>query len=146
VDVAGWLRSLGLDRYEAAFRENGVTAELLPDLTGEDLKELGVVLVGHRRRLLNAIAALHADAAPLPTAAPSDGHHPSIAAAERRQITVLFCDIVGSTPLASGLDPEDLREILTTYQASVGAAVAGQQGYVARSRRRAGVFRLAECR
>jgi class 3 adenylate cyclase len=88
--------------------------------------------VGHRRRLLNAIAALRADAASPPSATSSSDHHASISAAERRQITVLFCDIVGSTPLASGLDPEDLREILTTYQASVGAAVAGQQGYVAR--------------
>jgi class 3 adenylate cyclase/predicted ATPase len=132
VDVAEWLRSLGLDRYEAAFRENGVTAELLTDLTGEDLKELGVALVGHRRRLLNAIAALRADKTSLPSATSSSDHRPSISAAERRQITVLFCDIVGSTPLASGLDPEDLREILTTYQARVGAAVASQQGYVAR--------------
>ena len=81
---------------------------------------------------MNAIAALRADAASPPSGAPPDGYHTSISAAERRQITVLFCDIVGSTPLASGLDPEDLREILTTYQARVGAAVAGQQGYVAR--------------
>jgi class 3 adenylate cyclase/predicted ATPase len=132
VEVAEWLRSLGLDRYEMAFRENSVTAEVLPDLTAEDLKELGVAAVGHRRRLLAAIAALRDDTISLQSARSSDDRHASISAGERRQITVLFCDIVGSTPLASGLDPEDLRDILRTYQASVGAAVAGQQGYVAR--------------
>jgi class 3 adenylate cyclase/predicted ATPase len=132
VEIAGWLRSLGLDRYEAAFRENSVTVDVLPDLTADDLKELGISAVGHRRRLLAAIAALR-DETPAPQSARSfDGQHGSIPAGERRQITVLFCDIVGSTPLASGLDPEDLRDILRTYQASVGAAVAGQQGYVAR--------------
>jgi class 3 adenylate cyclase len=129
VDVANWLRNLGLEHYEAAFRENAVSAEVLSQLTAEDLKELGVTAVGHRRQLLGAIAKLRDDADSLP-AISSTGDHP--AGAERRQITVLFCDIVGSTPLSIGLDPEELREILTAYQASVGAAVTGERGYIAR--------------
>jgi class 3 adenylate cyclase len=130
VDVAGWLRDLGLERYEAAFRKNDVSAEVLRDLTAEDLEGLGVVTIGHRRRLLVAIAELRENAAPLQTLR-IDAHR-ATSAAERRQITVLFCDIVGSTPLSIGLDPEELREILTTYQANVGAVVAGEHGYIAR--------------
>ena len=132
MDVADWLRTLGLERYEAAFRENDVSAEVLRHLTAEDLKELGVAAVGHRRRLLVAIAKLRDDAASLQTIESIGDHRASTSAAERRQITVLFCDIVGSTPLSTGLDPEELREILTTYQANVGAAVAGEHGYIAR--------------
>ena len=131
MDIARWLQSLGLDRYERAFLENDVTVEVLPDLTVEDLKELGVVTVGHRRRLLAAIAVLQGTTSP-DTAGPSGGKRAAISTTERRQITVLFCDIVGSTPLARTLDPEDLREILTTYQASVGAEVARHKGHVAR--------------
>ena len=132
MDVAGWLRSLGLERYEAAFRENGVSAEVLPDLTAEDLKELGVAASAIGVVCWRRSPHCATDAASLQGRRSPDGHRASISAAERRQITVLFCDIVGSTPLSSGLDPEDLREILTAYQASVAGAVAGQQGYVAR--------------
>ena len=131
MDIARWLRSLGLDRYERAFLENDVTVEVLPDLTVEDLKHLGVATIGHRRRLLAAIAVLQGTRSPY-SAGPSGGERAAISATERRHITVLFCDIVGSTPLARGLDPEDLREVLTTYQTSVGAAVARYKGYVAR--------------
>src|SRR5690349_1475488 len=139
MDVAEWLRTLGLDQYEAAFRANDVDAEVLPTLTGEELKDIGVSSIRHRRRLLEAIVKLQNASAPLQTAKPSDDHPASIPAGdvvsqggERRQITVLFCDIVGSTPLSTRLDPEELREILTTYQAIVAAAVAGKQGYIAR--------------
>jgi class 3 adenylate cyclase len=133
MDVADWLRALGLEQYEAAFRENGVRAEVLCHLTADDLKELGITAVGHRRELLVAIAKLRDDdAASLLAARPNNNHRASTAAAERRQITVLFCDMVGSTPLSTGLDPEELREILTTYQTNVAAAVTGERGYIAR--------------
>src|SRR5215472_9337093 len=107
MDVVVWLRSLGLGKYEAVFRENEITEKVLPNLTAEDLKDLGVSIVGHRRTLLDAIATLRAHAenevptlaamAPArpPTATPS----PPIAEAigERRHVTVMFCDLVGST-------------------------------------------------
>src|SRR5215468_8727255 len=98
MDIGGWLRGLGLERYEQAFRENEIDEEVLPGLTADDLKDLGVALVGHRRRLLDAIAAL----AVAPPAAVS-------AEAERRQLTVMFCDLVGSTALSARFDPEELR-------------------------------------
>jgi hypothetical protein len=107
VDIAAWLRGLGLEQYEPAFRANEIDVRVLPSLTAEDLKDLGVSLVGHRRRLLDAIAALGAQL-PAVVMTASD-HAPSPADAERRQLTVMFCDLAGSTALASRLDPEDLR-------------------------------------
>lgn len=128
MDVAAWLRSLGLGQYEAAFRANDVDAAVLPSLTAEDLKEIGVASVGHRRRLLDAIAALHG---PAPAAAP-----PALPAAppaaERRQLTVLFCDLAGSTALSARLDPEDLRRVMADYHRAATAAIRHQGGYVAR--------------
>ena len=133
MEIGQWLRSFGLDRYEAAFRENDITVEVLTELTTDDLKELGIASIGHRRRLMAAIAALRdSGALPIRGARSVNSQNDSIASSERRQITVLFCDIVGSTPLARGLDPEDLREVLTAYQASVAAAIVAQGGYVAR--------------
>ena len=109
MDIGGWLRGLGLERYEQAFRENEIDEEVLPGLTADDLKDLGVVLVGHRRKLLDAIAALGASAAgTTPTAAVSDA--PALAEAERRQLTVMFCDLVGSTALSVRFDPEGAGE------------------------------------
>jgi len=101
IDVAEWLKGLGLERYEPAFRENEIDWEALPKLTAEDLKDLGVVLGGHRRRLLDAIAALGASEAP-----PAPSLPPAAAEAERRQLTVMFCDLVGSTP-KTGLSETD---------------------------------------
>ena len=132
MDVASWLRTLGLERYEAAFRENDVGADLLCQLTSDDLKELGVAAVGHRRRLLAAIAALRGDAVEPPAVGSAGQDHPPASAAERRHITVLFCDIVGSTPLSARLDPEELREVLTAYQVAVAREVAGKRGYISR--------------
>jgi class 3 adenylate cyclase len=132
MDVASWLRNLGLERYEAAFRENDVSADLLCQLTSDDLKELGVAAVGHRRRLLAAIAALRGDAVEPPAVGSAGQDHPPASAAERRHITVLFCDIVGSTPLSARLDPEELREVLTEYQVAVAREVAGKRGYISR--------------
>jgi hypothetical protein len=110
--LGGWLRSLGLKQYEAAFRENAIDDAVLPKLTAEDLKDLGVGLVGHRRKLLDAIAALRAESdvkapsfAPPPTAAATAA--PAVeAAGERRHVTVLFCDLVDSTGIAMRLDAE----------------------------------------
>src|ERR1700694_4579241 len=118
MDVGGWLRRLGLERYEAAFRENEIDDTVLPSLTAEDLKDLGVGIVGHRRKLLDAIAALRSDSN---TGAAPPGALPTIDrsrkdSAERRQVTVMFCDLVGSTALSARLDPEDMRELIGSYQ------------------------------
>jgi class 3 adenylate cyclase/tetratricopeptide (TPR) repeat protein len=123
VDVAQWLRSLGLAQYEQAFRDNAVDADTLPRLTSDDLKELGVHAVGHRRKLPDAIVQL--DRSP---------GHPAIvgAEAERRQLTVMFCDLVGSTALASALDPEEYRAILNAYHEACAGTVAVFGGFVAK--------------
>ena len=116
-----WLRSLGLGRYEAAFRDNEIDETVLPNLTAEDLKDLGVSAVGHRRKLLDAIAALRTDAgakAPSSAAAIASGA-PTVSPedrAERRQVTVMFSDLVDSTALSARMDPEDLREVISAYQ------------------------------
>jgi class 3 adenylate cyclase/predicted ATPase len=129
MDVAAWLQGLGLERYVPTFRDNEVDARVLPSLTAEDLKDLGVTLVGHRRRLLDAIAALGAE---VPSAVPAGScDAPAQADAERRQLTVMFCDLVGSTALSSRLDPEDLREVIAAYHSAVGEVVAGFDGFVA---------------
>jgi hypothetical protein len=101
MDIGGWLRGLGLERYEHAFRENEIDLRVLPELTADDLKELGVAAIGHRRLLLKAIADLAAGAGrvaadDVPAASPTN----ATAEAERRQLTVMFCDLVGSTPLS----------------------------------------------
>jgi hypothetical protein len=118
MNVAAWLQSLGLERYEPLFRDNEIDWEVLPKLTSEDLREIGVIAIGHRRKLLDAIAALGTEvpAAPV-TAAPREA--PAPADAERRQPTVMFCDLIGSTALSARLDPEDLREIIGAYQRAV---------------------------
>jgi class 3 adenylate cyclase len=129
MDVGDWLRNQGLGQYAAAFRDNEIDAGVLPGLTAEDLRDLGVTLVGHRRRLLDAIAALGQEAVSAPSAAPI----PAAAAdAERRQLTVLFCDLAGSTELAARLDPEDLRAIISAYHQAVAAVLTGFGGFVAK--------------
>jgi class 3 adenylate cyclase/predicted ATPase len=128
MNVAEWLRGLGLEQYAPAFRDNHVDGEVLRRLTAEDLRELGVASIGHRRRLLDAIAAfVAADTPPTPAPAPS-----AVAEAERRQLTVMFCDLVGSTPLSARLDPEDLRRIIGAYHRCVTEVVEGFGGFVAR--------------
>jgi len=132
MDIGDWLRSLGLQRYEPAFRENEIEWEALPRLTVDDLKDLGVVLGSHRRRLLDAIAALaNGQSAPRPTR-PSAPGVITTGAAERRQLTVMFCDLVGSTPLSARYDPEDLREVISAYHSCVGETVARYAGFVAK--------------
>ena len=133
MDIAAWLSGLGLPQYQEAFQKNAVDAEVLPELTADDLKDLGVDLVGHRRKLLAAIAALRADdaIAEESTMLPASGRQlpPS---AERRQLTVMFCDLVGSTALAARRDPEELRDILGAYHACVSQLVAEFKGFVAK--------------
>jgi class 3 adenylate cyclase len=130
VDVGSWLRNLGLEQYEAAFRENGVSAEVLRHLTADDLKELGVAGVGHRRQLLVAIAELR-DRAPS-AARPAENQLALPSAGERRQLTVMFCDLVGSTALSEKLDPEELRSLLHAYRTLCGEVIARYDGLVAR--------------
>jgi len=134
MEVGGWLRSLGLGQYEAAFRANEIDETVLPSLTAEDLKELGVAALGHRRKLLDAIAALRAsesvkarppDAFPAADKTVTD-------TAERRQVTVMFSDLVGSTALSARMDPEDLREVISAYQKCVAGTVRRFDGFVAK--------------
>ncbi|MBV9198572.1 MAG: AAA family ATPase [Alphaproteobacteria bacterium] len=129
MDIAEWLRGLGLDQYITAFRANDIDAEVLCRLTADDLRELGVTSIGHRRRLLDAIVSLSAAEAPsavtlAPVVIGSE--------AERRQLTVMFCDLVGSTPLSTRYDPEDLREIVGAYHRCVADTVARFGGFVAK--------------
>jgi class 3 adenylate cyclase len=132
MDVAGWLRGLGLEQYLPAFRDNDIDAEVLRRLTAEDLRDLGVVSVGHRRRLLDAVKVL-GDAPPASTAAPE----PAIPAArgveaERRQLTVLFCDLADSTALSSRLDPEELGEVIGAYHRCAAEVVRRFDGFLAK--------------
>jgi class 3 adenylate cyclase len=133
MDIAAWLRGLGLERYAPAFRDNDVDDEVLPELTSDDLISLGVTSVGHRRKLLAAIAALSAGR---PAAAMTGTFHdtpePAAGVGERRQLTVMFCDVVGSTALSARLDPEDLSKLIRSYQAGVATAIARFGGFIAR--------------
>ena len=137
MDLGGWLRSLGLERYEGAFRENEIDETVLPSLTEEHLKQLGVTALGHRLKLLDAIAAMRTDAAVRAPSAPAGATStaPSISAedrAERRQVTVMFSDLVGSTALSARMDPEDLREVISAYQKCVAETAQSFGGFVAK--------------
>jgi len=137
LDIASWLRSLGLEQYADAFRDNRIGADILTSLTAEDLRDLGVTLVGDRRRLLDAIAALREAARPAadrrpPPEAGSSSAASAVSGAERRQVTVMFCDLVGSTWLSRRLDPEDLREVIGAYHRCVENVVARFGGFVAK--------------
>jgi class 3 adenylate cyclase len=130
--VSDWLEKLGLGQYAQRFAENDINFTILSDLIDQDLKELGVASLGHRRQLLRAIAELTSTekdapkaAVPAPTAAPLDS-------AERRQVTVMFSDLVGSTALSARMDPEDLREIIAAYQKCVAETVNRFGGFVAK--------------
>jgi class 3 adenylate cyclase/predicted ATPase len=129
MDVGNWLRSLGLGQYETLFRASEIDADILHELTDVDLKELGVPL-GHRKRLLRGISGLTtAETSAAPSA--STGATPQDAA-ERRQLTVMFCDLVGSTALSVRFDPEELREEIRAYQNTVSGVVARYDGFVAK--------------
>src|SRR6516164_4698688 len=130
MDIANWLRGLGLEQYEDAFRENAIDAGVLRELTADDLRELGITPIGHRRKLLAAIAALRAETAQ-PVAETAPAATATSSEAERRQLTVMFCDLVGSTPLSTRFDPEDLRDIVGAYHRCVADTVARSGGFVA---------------
>jgi class 3 adenylate cyclase len=131
VDISAWLRSLGLEQYEPAFRENDIDAGVLPQLTAEDLSGLGVASIGHRRKLLAAIVSLNSGA--LPTrAAPAEHRPAAIYLAERRQLTVMFCDLVGSTALSSALDPEEMGDLIRAYQNPVTGEIMRYEGHIAK--------------
>jgi class 3 adenylate cyclase len=158
MDLGEWLRSLGLERYEAAFRENEIDETVLPTLTAEDLKELGVGALGHRRKLLDAITALRAETNkaspsealatfdrpakdiaerrhPVPiaaTAAPPAVSTSVETAGERRHVTVMFCDLVDSTGISAKLDAEEWRDLVGAYLDAASAAVAEMGGQVAK--------------
>ena len=143
-DVGVWLRGIGLGEYEAAFRENNIDATVLPNLTAEDIKDLGIGTVGHRRKLLDATALLRAGAdaqaprlsstpastAPIATASTTE------AAGERRHVTVMFCDLVDSTGIAARLDAEEWRDLVGSYLDAASAAVTEMGGKVAKKPRR----------
>src|SRR5215469_9371930 len=137
MDVAAWLRGLGLEQYTQLFRDNDIDGEILCGMTADDLKELGISSFGHRRRLLNAITALGGglptlDAAQSTTSATSAPTSPPLIDAERRQLTVMFCDLVGSTELSARFDPEDLRDLIGAYHRAVADVVSSFDGFVAK--------------
>jgi class 3 adenylate cyclase/tetratricopeptide (TPR) repeat protein len=133
MDIADWLRRLELPQYIPAFAENAIDWAVLPRLTADDLRDIGIVAVGHRRKLLDAIAGLgEADTA---TAGTADVPVPAstiVTGAERRQLTVMFCDLVGSTVLSRQTDPEDLSVLIGAYHRVVAEQVGRFGGYVAK--------------
>ncbi|MBV8592478.1 MAG: AAA family ATPase, partial [Acetobacteraceae bacterium] len=135
MDLSAWLRGLGLAQYEQAFRDNAIGADVLLQLTAEDLKELGVAAVGHRRKLLDAIAGLRASAAALPGDARTPGILPAPPAdviGERRQVTVLFADLAGYTAWGRRLDAEEVHALLQQFFDRVDDIVQRYGGYIGR--------------
>ncbi len=143
MDVSAWLKGLGLEQYASVFEANAIDAEILPKLTVEDLKEIGVAALAHRKRMLDAIAALErsSDTSPAKQAAaasssslvverPREPDRPR--EAERRQLTVMFVDLVGSTALATRLDPEEMRDLLRQFQNTAAGEVIRFEGHVAK--------------
>ena len=131
--IADWLEKLGMSEYAQRFAENAIDFSVLPDLTDQDLEKLGVLL-GHRRKLLRAIADLEGieKGAPAIPVAPAPTLPRAAQSAERRQVTVMFSDLVGSTALSARMDPEDLREVISAYQKCVAETVTRYGGFVAK--------------
>ena len=123
--ISAWLQSLGLGQYEQAFIDNDIDLALIARLSEQDLKELGVSSMGHRKKLIEAVARLGEE----PVA--SGAQRPSAKSAERRQLTVMFCDLVNSTALSQQLDPEALRELMRAYQKACGEVIEKYDGHVA---------------
>ena len=133
MEIAEWLHSLGLGQYALAFAENAVQWDVLPKLTGDDLKDIGVVAVGDRRRLLEAIALLRENPpAVSPQLLAEPVRPPNANEAERPQLTVMFCDLVGSTALSARLDPEDLRDVIGAYHRCCADLITEAGGFVAK--------------
>ena len=127
--VTEWLESIGLSEYTQRFAENGIDLSVLRDLTDQDLKDLGVLL-GHRRKILRGIAALEDGARFKPAVPAAEPRRPG--GAERRHLTVMFCDLVGSTTLAARLDPEDMRTLIGAYHRCIAEVIGRYQGTIAR--------------
>src|SRR5262245_37049755 len=123
--IADWLQKLGLGQYTQRFAENDITFVILPDLTDQDLEKIGVAALGHRHQLLRAIGELKGAPEPSTVAAPVARHD----TAERRQVTVMFSDLVGSTALSARMDLEDLREVISAYQKCVAETVRRFGGF-----------------
>ena len=128
-DIETWLHGIGLAEYATLFRENDLDVTLLPDLTNDDLKELGITSLGHRKQLLKAIAKLATDKK---SDTPEAVEPTATTEAERRQLTVMFCDLVGSTALSAQYDPEDLSDIVRTYQDACAGIISRYEGHIAR--------------
>jgi len=125
--ITQWLASLGLSEYAGRFAENGIDISVLPDLTEQDLKDIGVLL-GHRRKILRAISGLASTGTTtLPSAEPDQRFD-----AERRQLTVMFCDLVGSTALSARLDPEDMRWVIAAFHKCCAGLIERNGGFVAK--------------
>ena len=125
-DVSEWLVNLGLGQYASSFIDNDIDTRHLAELTNEDLRELGISSLGHRKTILGAIRALdEEDGIP-------DRDNARVVEAERRQLTVMFCDLVGSTEMSRQLDPEELRHLVVSFQGVCNAAIKRFDGYVAR--------------
>jgi class 3 adenylate cyclase/predicted ATPase len=125
-DISEWLEKLGLGQYASSFKENDIDTQILTQLTDTDLKELGICSLGHRKKILGAIEILDQQESAETIPITSTGE------AERRQLTVMFCDLVGSTELSQSLDPEDLREVNRAYQDACKTAIERYEGYIAR--------------
>jgi class 3 adenylate cyclase len=140
IDIGAWLRGLGLGQYEATFRENAINEKVLPNLTAEDLKDMGIGIVGHRRMLLDAIAALYAAQKAQTSARASAPISAAIATAtpareatgERRHVAVMFCDLVDSTGISAKLDAEEWRDLVGAYLEAASSAVTEMGGKVAK--------------
>jgi class 3 adenylate cyclase len=145
-ELRHWLEQIGLAQHAETFAANDIDLDVLPELSDEDLRQLGLSL-GHRRRLLRAISE-RANEGLEPAVGPVEATSESMRAAERRQLTVLFCDLVGSTELSGRHDPEDLRELLRRYHDAMTAVVQRYDGYVANylGDGRPRLFRPAACR
>src|SRR6266545_1482016 len=135
MDIGGWLRNLGLGQYESAFIENAIDTDVLPELTEGDLEKLGIPL-GDRKRLIKAIKAM---AGGSPNALitsevgenAASGYSPIAAAAERRHLTVMICDLVDSTALSTRLDPEDMSAVIDAFQAACARITLASDGFLA---------------
>jgi class 3 adenylate cyclase len=132
MQVEDWLKKIGLAQYAKSFADNGVDElSILQHLTDQDLEKLGLSL-GHRRKLLHAIASPPTEAAPPKTETLAGGELPRPGTAERRHLTVMFCDLVGSSALAAKADPEDVREVILAYQTACSGVMPTYDGFVAK--------------
>ena len=130
MQIADWLRKLGMSEYAQRFAENRIDLSVLPDLTDQDLEKMGVLL-GDRRKILRAISLIPSEAPAVPQATPAD-EWPRQDTAERRQLTIMFCDLVGSTALSARLDPEDLRGVVGAYRRCCAEVITNSGGFVAK--------------